>query len=413
LVITWLALAVLSATSLALAALPARLWGRLFTATWPALAAGTAAGGLGWVAGFWTEELWGPLGRATFWAVNWLVGLVCPGAYCDPPQMIIGTPAFAVQIAPECSGYEGIGLTVAVVGCCLGLFRKSFRFPHALLILPLGAAIAWLANVGRLAALVLIGSYWSEDVAAGGFHSQAGWLVFNAVTIGLLLLGHRLPYFLANSPQASAAASASPAAAFLLPVLVLIAVGMATSAASDGFDPLYPVRVAATAIVLWAYRRHYPSFSWSWPAVMIGAAVAGVWLWLAPAGPHQGPPTVLADWPTAGSAAWIAIRILGSVVVVPLAEELAFRGYLARRLINSRFHCVPTGTFTWVSFLGSSALFGAAHGPAWLPGILAGLAYGLALYRRQQLSDAVLAHATTNALLAAIALATGDWSVWT
>jgi hypothetical protein len=38
--------------------------------------------------------------------------------------------------------------------------------------------------------------------------------------------------------------------------------------------------------------------------------------------------------------------------------------------------------------------------------------YALALYGRRKLSDAVLAHATTNALIAAHVLASGKWSLW-
>jgi CAAX prenyl protease-like protein len=98
-------------------------------------------------------------------------------------------------------------------------------------------------------------------------------------------------------------------------------------------------------------------------------------------------------------------------VTVPLAEELAFRGYLTRRLIAPDFECVPLGRFTWASFLVSSALFGALHG-RWLAGTLAGMLYALALYRRRNLADPVLAHALTNALLAVHVLATGAWSLW-
>jgi outer membrane protein assembly factor BamB len=69
-------------------------------------------------------------------------------------------------------------------------------------------------------------------------------------------------------------------------------------------------------------------------------------------------------------------------VVVPLAEELAFRGYLMRRLISTGFRERPPDRFTWASFLISSALFGTLHG-RWLAGIL----YALALYRRRNLAD--------------------------
>ena len=71
---------------------------------------------------------------------------------------------------------------------------------------------------------------------------------------------------------------------------------------------------------------------------------------------------------------WLVFRIVGSVVTVPIAEELAFRGYLTRRLITSEFQDVPLGRFTWVSFLLSSVLFGALHS-RWLAGTLAGMLY--------------------------------------
>jgi len=38
--------------------------------------------------------------------------------------------------------------------------------------------------------------------------------------------------------------------------------------------------------------------------------------------------------------------------------------------------------------------------------------YAAAVYRRGSLADAVIAHATTNALLAAYVLTTGSWWLW-
>jgi CAAX prenyl protease-like protein len=108
---------------------------------------------------------------------------------------------------------------------------------------------------------------------------------------------------------------------------------------------------------------------------------------------------------------WLVFRVVGSVVTVPLAEELAFRGYLPRRLQAADFEAVPLGRFTGLSFLASSVLFGLLHG-RWLAGTLAGMFYALALYRRRDLAEPVLAHAVTNALIAAHVLATGNWSLW-
>ena len=104
--------------------------------------------------------------------------------------------------------------------------------------------------------------------------------------------------------------------------------------------------------------------------------------------------------------------MVGYVIAVPLAEELAFRGYLTRRLISADFEVVPLGQFSWLSLVASSVLFGAFHGHFWFAGCLAGVLFAIALYRRGRIMDAVLAHATANALVAVYAATTGSWQVW-
>lgn len=191
---------------------------------------------------------------------------------------------------------------------------------------------------------------------------------------------------------------------------------MVTSAFTAGFDRLDPIRIASAAVALWYCCDAYADLrrTWSWGAVGAGLAVFALWRALEPPGPGPGPGVLasgLGRLAPGWSAAWLAARVVGSVVVVPLAEELAFRGFLTRRLIRADFTAVPPGTFSWPSFLISSALFGVLHG-RWLAGMLAGVAYALALYRRRELADAILAHATTNAAIAACVLIGGNWSLW-
>jgi exosortase E/protease (VPEID-CTERM system) len=330
----------------------------------------------------------------------------------DPDDLVIRTSTFEVQLAPACSGYEGIGLIWAFLGAYLWLFRSRLRFPRAFLLPVLGSVVIWLLNAVRIAALVCIGTWGWREVALGGFHSQAGWLAFNAVALGLVLLSQRLPYFRAG---AHAAGGPSPAAAYLAPFLTLMAVVMVTGAVTHGFDWLYPVRVLAVAGVLLLSRRAYAgwSWSWSWFAVAVGGVVFALWLALEPARADDAPlPGHLASLPGWLAALWMIFRVLGSVVTVPLAEELAFRGYLLRRLQAADFQEVPPGRFSWLSFTVSSALFGALHPGRWLAGTLAGMLYAITLYRRGSLLDAAIAHGTTNALLAAYVIATGTWSLW-
>ena len=193
---------------------------------------------------------------------------------------------------------------------------------------------------------------------------------------------------------------------------------MVTAAFSSGFDWLYPLRVVAVLGTAWCFRKTYASFSrsWSWPAVGFGALVSILWILLAPA-PAEGSsnglsPAALVGVPLVWAAGWWFFRIVGYVIAVPLAEELAFRGYLTRRLISAEFEVVPLGQFSWLSFVLSSVLFGALHGHSWLAGSVAGMLFTIALYRRGQIMDALLAHATTNGLLAVYAATTGNWYLW-
>jgi CAAX prenyl protease-like protein len=103
--------------------------------------------------------------------------------------------------------------------------------------------------------------------------------------------------------------------------------------------------------------------------------------------------------------------VLGSVLVIPVVEELAFRGYLLRRFTSRDFESVAYCNTSWWAVAISSVLFGLLHG-RWLAGSLAGLAYALAARRRDQLSDAIVAHAVTNGLLAVYVLATQSWHLW-
>ena len=48
-------------------------------------------------------------------------------------------------------------------------------------------------------------------------------------------------------------------------------------------------------------------------------------------------------------------------MLVPIAEELAFRGFLYRWLISRKFETVPFGQFSLIALFASSLLFGMLH----------------------------------------------------
>jgi len=414
LTICWVGLGLLSLLAWVNCFLPHREWLPLLR-RWPwILPAGTAAG-LGVLgAGRLAQLLWKPLGVSTLWLVRFILKLFSEDVVCQPAERIIGTAAFEVEIAPACSGYEGMGLMLVLMGAFLLISRRTLRFPRALWLLPLGCLLAYLANAVRIAALILLGTHVSEEIALGGFHSRAGVLLFLAVGFGLIGLSLRSPLFSAADRQGEADVDTTASEAYLCPFMALVGITLVTGAFSSGYDPLYPLGLIVTCGLLWRYRKYYDDLSWTFAprAVAIGVTVFALWIALEPWKSGQTPPTAPVPLAGAGAVAWVIARALGSVIVTPLVEELAFRGYLTRRLMAADFKSVPQGTFSWPSFLVSSSLFGILH-DRWIAGIIAGMFYALALYGRRKLSDAVLAHATTNALIAAHVLASGKWSLWT
>jgi exosortase E/protease (VPEID-CTERM system) len=417
--LVWMLLA-LSAGALAVAAVVSpRAWPALVRQNWRTGLAGIAVGTAGWAAGDLAAGGWRRFATPTLSTACYLLRLVCPDAVCRPAEFILGTPTFSVVISPACSGYEGMGLTAAFLTGFLVLFRRELRFPHALLLLPVGVAAAWFLNAVRIAALIVVGDRLSPELALGGFHSQAGWLAFNAVCLGLVAVGARTSVFRAAAAGPEGATTGgNPTAAYLVPLLAVLATQMVTGLTAVGLDRLYPLRVVAAVAALWWYRRELAVWRWrvSWQAFLLGLAAFGLWilldphLWGAPQASDL--PGRLAALPTWEAAAWIVFRVVGSVVTVPVVEELAFRAYLTRRLLARDFQSVPPGRFARTAFFLSSAIFGAAHYPRWLAGTLTGLVFALAWYRRGELADAVLAHAVTNALVAFAVLAGGAWYLW-
>ena len=340
----------------------------------------------------WERVFWAPrdnsaLVRTTFWAASGLIGLFSRDPVCRSEEALLGTRKFTVNVAPQCSGFEGMGLIVVFLAAVLVLRRRTYRLPRALLLLPLGVVAMWLANVVRIALLIAVGVQISPTVAVQGFHSQAGWLAFNGIALGLVLASRRIGFFIRSDPGAEEGEYTNPTAAYLVPMLAILATTMITGAFSSDFDWFYPLRIVAAVAALWYFQRYYAAlqWTWSWPAAAIGAVTFVLWIALEPAPTGSAAETALGMglvrlgpvW----STAWLVFRVIGSVVTVPLAEELAFRGYLTRRLIASEFQEVPLGRFTWLSFLLSSALFGVLHG-RWLAGVVAGMLYAAALYRR-------------------------------
>jgi len=362
------------------------------------------------------NEFWNSLSRPTLQLVHSLLGWFYTDLVYRPEAFLLGTSTFQVKITYACSGIEGISLITIFLTIYIWLYRKELRFPQVFWLFPIGIIFIWLANVIRIAMLISIGASLSPQVALEGFHKQAGWIAFTLIAIGAIALTNQMRFFTLSKPDYSVdRAGKSLATALLVPLGVLMAARMLTSATSSGFDTFYPLRVVAVVMILYYFRKSYKSlgWKWTWHAPAIGTVVFIMWILLEPdvdsrdTGLSQG----LSELTAESAAIWLAFRVLGSVITVPLVEELAFRGYLIHKLVEQNFENVPLGKFTLFSFILSSVLFGLMH-KHWLAGTLAGMGYAFALYRRGQLGDAVIAHMTTNALIAILVLTQKRWSLW-
>jgi len=211
----------------------------------------------------------------------------------------------------------------------------------------------------------------------------------------------------------------APFAAFL----GFIALGQALPV---GAEVLYPVRVVAVTAILIFFSRSVIDLrvKHAIGSILLGVAVFVIWV-----GPDVLWPAYRSHWlftnsitgdakSTAPEALksnllFIVFRTVGCVLLVPVLEELFWRGWLARWLIDSQdFRKVPLGAYTATSFWVGSLLFASEHGSYWEVGLIAGIAYNWWMCRTKSLADCILAHAVTNGCLSAYVLGTGEWRYW-
>jgi exosortase E/protease (VPEID-CTERM system) len=417
--IVWIVAAISAVAFAALAILPWNFWisvAGITRSLWIFVAAGaflTTAGATMF------RSLWKPASTATFQMVRVLLSAFVRDMVIQPDRLRIGTHRFTVIIADECSGLEGIGLLLVFGLMWLLVFRNEARFPHALVLLPLGIVTLFLLNAVRITALILIGNAGAREIAMGGFHSQAGWIAFNSVAFGSSIVARRWSWISTRPHLPRAAEPAMEAAdstgAFLVPFLAILAAGMVSRAASGAFEWLYPLRFVTALAALWLFRRSYSKLDWNWSILAPATGAAVFLVWIAAdrfAGNSLPMPAPLATADAWVRGAWIAFRVLGAVFTVPVAEELAFRGFLLRRFTGADFEKISFRSVTWIAVVGSSLLFGLMNGGRWWLGTIAGIAYALLIRRTGRIGDAAVAHSFTNALLAAYVLAFGQWQLW-
>jgi hypothetical protein len=225
--------------------------------------------------------------------------------------------------------------------------------------------------------------------------------------------------------------STSPLAkAYLGPFLAFMAllfVGELVMRFGDGFDAwmlaepkywVFPLQtVLCAGMLAWWWRQY--EFRWAkgwWIGVAAGIAALGIWV-----SPQE---FFGAEQRTGGFDVWffgggtvakwnLWLRMIRLVIVVPLLEEIFWRGFLLRHLISEPFHEVPWGTRSWAAFGIVAGLFALAHwGPDFWPALITGALYNAVAWWTRSLGACVIAHAVTNLLLSGYIFKTQQWGFW-
>lgn len=184
----------------------------------------------------------------------------------------------------------------------------------------------------------------------------------------------------------------------------------------------YPLRVAIMAIVIWFFSRNELSFSLYAPFMSVAIGLGVFLLWIAPdvliPGYREHP--VFARFASSAqpdpnlifSPMAQFFRTTRAVVIVPIIEELFWRGWLMRWIIKPDFWEVPMGAYAVRAFWITALLFASEHGSYWDVGLICGVIYNWWMIRTKSLGDLILTHSVTNLALSIYTIATQKWEYW-
>jgi uncharacterized protein len=222
--------------------------------------------------------------------------------------------------------------------------------------------------------------------------------------------------------QAEASERARPGwAPYVVPMVIFFAMGAVESISGSWYPLAYTLKLLLVTAALAACRATWRDVRSDArvlvPAVLVGLAVLAEWIALSAWIPYPrmgarvayDPYTAISD-PTQ-RVAFVAVRLCGLALMVPLMEELFWRSFLLRALSSHDWREAPIGSFSWSAFWMVAVAFGGAH-PEWLVAAICGIAYGLLLWRTRSVFACVVAHAVTNLGLGIYVLLTGAWAFW-
>lgn len=244
----------------------------------------------------------------------------------------------------------------------------------------------------------------------------------------------------------SGAVRAEPRLPLVGPYMAYLVLMMLAGLLPDG-TPFHQLGIAAHILAAaWAIRlvrHHWPPLGAMHlgPALVVGLLAA--WMWVA--GQHaldgievagqslggslsvsvhapfirldpaaaQGAGNLAERFSGAGFWSVVVLKICRAVTVVPIVEELFWRGFILRAFVSwDHYDRVPWGRFTWVAFLGSSLLSVVQHPSNWGVSIVCWMLFNGLFYWKKSLLCLMITHAVTNLALYIYVVGAGDWRFW-
>lgn len=228
--------------------------------------------------------------------------------------------------------------------------------------------------------------------------------------------------------------------AFVLPFVIFWLSGYVESQFRDSvlFYWIYTARILAVFACLYWGRRHFPNFSFDgirW-GVAAGILGFGLWILLTRLSVLEFFESTFNSVEVFGISfgaffnnerprwnAWVKIsknpilisflivRLIGLAIVLPMMEEVFWRGFFMRYIIDAEFRKVPIGKVTPFAFCVVTVLFVLVHNE-----VLAALVWGIMInvlyWKTKNLWACVTMHVVTNFLLGIYILVFDAWELW-
>jgi exosortase/archaeosortase family protein len=197
--LSWIGAGLATLVLLGSVALPPSCWSRMFRRVYDICFVGAVVGLAACFAGSLSAQWWDGWPRLpAMWSVSHLLSLVCQDVLYNPGSLTVSARLMpsdlmftGLEIAPLCSGYEAIGLLLVLSGAYLVRSRHWLGFRRSVLIIALASLVVWSAIVFRIFALVLLAQL-SLQGAVNAAHSQTTWMLFNVLTLAIIMAADRM-----------------------------------------------------------------------------------------------------------------------------------------------------------------------------------------------------------------------------